>query len=171
MSPNGRFVAFASAATNLGTNSGGVQQIYLRDTCLGIFTACTASTVLVSTPNGTLPANGASDHPSINNPATSGDAPIVAFASLASNLSANTANGDENIFVRNTCLTVTTVCAPTTILASQAAGTSPPPANGSSVAPSISADGHCVSFVSFANNLVAQPTTGLSNLFLGGTTF
>ena len=171
ISPNGRFVAFASTAANFGTTSAGVQQIYLRDTCLGILTTCTASTVLVSTSNGTIPGNGASDHPSINNPTVTGTSPIVAFASLASNLSANTANGVENIFVRNTCVSVTTTCAPTTILASEAAGTLPPPANGSSVAPSISADGHTVSFISFSNNLVAQPTNGLSNLFLAGTTF
>jgi hypothetical protein len=125
----------------------------------------------VSTSNGTIPGNGTSDHPSINNPTVTGTSPIVAFASLASNLSANTANGVENIFVRNTCVSVTTTCAPTTILASEAAGTLPPPANGSSVAPSISADGHTVSFLSFSNNLVAQPTNGLSNLFLAGTTF
>jgi hypothetical protein len=171
ISPNGEFVAFASTATNLGTNSGGVQQIYLRQTCLGILTACTASTFLVSTSNGTIPGNGASDHPSINDTTVLGVAPIVAFASLASNLSANTANGEQNIFVRNTCVSVTTPCAPTTVLASQAAGTLPAPANGSSVAPSISGDGHTVSFISFANNLVAQPTNGLSNLFLAGTTF
>jgi hypothetical protein len=171
ISPNGRFVAFASTATNLGTFSAGILQIYLRDTCLGILTTCTASTVLVSTSNGTIPGNGTSDHPSINNPTVTGTSPIVAFASLASNLSANTANGVENIFVRNTCVSVTTTCAPTTILASEAAGTLPPPANGSSVAPSISADGHTVSFLSFSNNLVAQPTNGLSNLFLAGTTF
>ena len=170
ISPNGRFVAFASTAANLGTTSG-VQQIYLRDTCAGITTTCTASTVLVSTSNGTIPANGSSDHPSINSPTINGSGPIVAFASLASNLSANTANGVENIFVRKTCVSVTTTCAPTTILASEAAGTLPPPANGSSVAPSISADGHTVSFLSFSNNLVAQPTSGLSNLFLAGTTF
>jgi hypothetical protein len=171
ISPNGRFVAFASTATNLGTNSGGVQQIYVRDTCVGITTACNTAPVLVSTSNGTIPANGTSDHPSINNPTVTGTSPIVAFASLASNLSANTANGVENIFVRNTCVSVTTTCAPTTILASEAAGTLPPPANGSSVAPSISADGHTVSFLSFSNNLVAQPTNGLSNLFLASTTF
>jgi hypothetical protein len=77
----------------------------------------------------------------------------------------------ENIFVRKTCVSVTTTCAATTILASEAAGTLPPPANGSSVAPSISGDGHSVSFISFANDLVAQPTNSLSNLFLAGTTF
>lgn len=171
ISPNGRFVAFASTATNLGTNSGGVQQIYVRDTCATITTTCTATTVLVSTSNDTIPGNGTSDHPSINNPTLSTTAPIVAFASLASNLSANTANGVENIFVRKTCVSITTTCAATTILASEAAGTLPPPANASSLAPSISADGHSISFLSFANNLVTLPTNGLSNLFLASTTF
>jgi WD40-like Beta Propeller Repeat len=171
ISPNGRFVAFASTATNLGTISGGVQQIYVHDTCAGITTACSTSPVLVSTSNGTIPGNATSDHPSMNDTVVNGLGPIVAFSSLASNLSANTANGVENIFVRKTCVSVTTTCAATTILASQAAGTLPPPANASNLAPSISADGHSVSFLSFANNLVAQPTNGLSNLFLAGTTF
>ncbi|MGH9711970.1 MAG: TolB family protein [Candidatus Acidiferrales bacterium] len=171
--PSGRFIAFASTATNLGTNSGGVQQIYVRDTCAGITTACTATTVLVSTPDGTTPANAISERPGMNNAGLNGTAlgPIVAFASLASNLSLNTANGVENIFVRKTCVSVTTTCAPSTIVASQAAGTLPPPASASSFAPSISSDGHSVSFLSFANNLVALPTNGLSNIFLASTTF
>ena len=171
LSPNGRFVAFASTAANLGTISGGVQQIYLRDTCAGITTTCTAANVLVSTSNGTIPGNGTSERPSMNTTVANNLGPVVAFASLASNLSANTANGVENIFVRKTCVSVTTTCAATTILASEAAGTLPPPANSSSLAPSISPDGRSVSFLSFANNLVAQPTNGLSNLFLTSTTF
>jgi hypothetical protein len=171
ISPNGRFVAFASTATNLGTISGGVQQIYLRDTCLGLVSNCMALTVLVSTSNGTIPGNGTSERPSMNNPTVNGFIPIVAFASLASNLSANTANGVENIFVRKTCVAVATACGATTILVSEAAGTLPPPANGANLAPSISADGHSISFLSFANNLLAQPTNGLSNLYLASTTF
>lgn len=171
ISPSGRFVAFASTATNLGTNSAGVQQIYVRDTCAGIATGCSTAPVLVSTSNGTIPGNGVSERPSINNAATNGSSPIIAFDSLASNLSANTANGVKNVFVRKTCVSVTTTCAAATILASEASGTLPPPSNGSSVAPSISADGHSLSFISFANNLVAQPTNGLSNLFLASTTF
>lgn len=171
--PLGRFIAFASTATNLGTNSGGVQQIYIRDTCAGITTSCTATTVLVSTSDGTTPANAISERPSMNSVGLNGTAvgPIVAFASLASNLSLNTANGVENIFVRKTCVSIATNCAASTIVASQAAGTLPPPASASSFAPSISADGHSVSFLSFANNLVALPTNGLSNIFLAGTTF
>lgn len=171
ITPDGRFVVFVSTATNLGTTSSGVQQIYLRDTCAEIFTICTPVTALVSTPDGTTAGNGISERPSINTEAVTGIGPIIAFASLASNLTANTANGVENIFVRKTCVSATLACGASTVLASQAAGTLPAPSNGSSFAPSISGDGHSVSFISFSTNLVGQPTSGLSNLFLAGTTF
>jgi hypothetical protein len=177
ISYDGRFVAFASTATNLGVASGGVQQIYVRDTCTDATatttTTCVPSTSLISTPNGTTPADGLSESPSINENST-GSGQLIAFASLASNLSANAANGVENIYVRNTCNTLalsTSACAPGTALVSQSAGTSPPAANGSSYAPSISADGHTVSFISFASDLVAHDSNGLEDVFLAGTTF
>lgn len=174
ISYDGRFVAFASAGTNLvGGPIPAFQQIYVRDTCRGATTTCTASTKLVSTLNGTTPANGLSESPSIN-PDTTGSGQFIAFASLASNLSTNAANGVENIYVRNTCNTListTTACAPSTVLASQAAGTSPPAANGSSYAPSISADGTTVSFLSFASDLVPLDTNALEDIFLAATTF
>jgi hypothetical protein len=172
ISPNGRFVIFASTGTNLGVISGGIQQIYARDTCVNeTVTTCTPVTALISTADGTTPGNGLSEHPSINNVNTIDIGAIVAFASLSSNLGANTANGVENIFVRQTCLGITTGCAPSTIMASQAAGNAPPSSNGSSLMPSISGDGHTVSFLSFSSDLVALPTNGLSNIFLAGTTF
>jgi hypothetical protein len=43
--------------------------------------------------------------------------------------------------------------------------------NGSSVAPSISGDGHTVSFLSFASNMVARDTNGVADAFLASTTF
>jgi hypothetical protein len=162
---DGRFVAFASTATNLGVNSAGVQQIYARDTCTGV-SPCTPSLALISSADGVTPGNAVSERPSINQTGQ-----MVAFASLASNLGLHTANGVENIFVRNTCATITTACSPGTILASQPVGTAPPPANGSSLAPSISLDGHTVSFFSLANNLVARDTNGFSDIFLASTTF
>jgi len=171
ITPSGRFIAFASTATNLGVNTGGVQQVFVRDTCLGIASGCTASNHLVSTPNGTTVGNATSERPSVNDAALNGADLLISFASLASNLSANTANGVENAFVRETCLNTTTNCGPGTIVASQPAGVAPAPSNGSSLAPSISADGHSVSFLSFSNNLVAIPTNGLLNVFLAGTTF
>jgi hypothetical protein len=161
---DGRFVAFASTATNLGVNSGGVQQIYARDTCTDT-TPCTPSLALISSSDGVTPGNATSERPSIN---MTGQ--MIAFASLASNLGFHTANGVENIFVRNTCATITTACSPATSLASQPAAAAPP-ANGSSLAPSVSLDGHTVSFFSFANNLVARDTNGFSDIFLATTTF
>jgi hypothetical protein len=165
ISSTGRYVSFTSAGTNLGVNSGGVQEVYVRDTCLNT-TGCTPSTILASTRDGSTPANALAERPSFDSTGQ-----FVAFASAASNLGANTANGIENVFVRNTCLNITTNCTTATIVASQPAGTLSPSANGSSLAPSISGDGHTVSFLSFASNLVARDTNGLADVFLGSTTF
>ena len=165
ISSTGRFIAFTSAGTNLGFNSGGVQEIYVRDTCLSE-TGCKPSTILVSTRDGSTAANALAERPSFD---TTGQ--FVAFASAASNLGANTANGIENVFVRNTCLNITTSCTTATAVASQPAGTLAPSLNGSSLAPSISGDAHTVSFLSFASNLVARDTNGLADAFLASTTF
>jgi hypothetical protein len=165
---NGRFIAFASTATNLVTGIGPLQQIYVRDTCLGVtitIAQCTPSTTLISTPDGITPANGLSEHPSTN---ASGQ--FVAFASFASNLG-GTVNGVENIFVRNTCLGVIPTCTTGVVLASVPNGTAASPANGGSVVPSISGDGHTISFLSTASNLVARDNNALEDIFLGTTTF
>ena len=116
-----------------------------------------------------------SEHPTINQCGTStttcSTGQYVAFASLGSNFGANTANGIENIFVRDTCQVLpstTTLCVPYTILASQAGGATPPPADGNSIVPAISGDGATVSFISFADNLVARDTNALQDVFLAG---
>lgn len=173
VSSNGRFVIFASTANNLGVDPGGNQQIYARDTCVTeTVPACTPLTTLVSTVDRATPGNGLSEHPSISNVTALATNLIVAFASLSSNLGGNTANGVENIFVRQTCLVLTTACVPTTVVASQPGGNAQRSSNGSSLIPSISGDGHSVSFLSFSSDLVAFPqTNGLSNIFLAGTTF
>ena len=161
----GRYVGFTSTGTNLGFASAGVQEIYIRDTCLGA-SGCTPMTELGSTRDGTTPANSLAEKPSF-----SMTGQFLAFASAASNLGANTANGIENVFARNTCITLTANCTPSTVVASQPAGTLSPSLNGSSVAPSISGDGHTVSFLSFASNMVARDTNGVADAFLASTTF
>jgi len=171
ISQEGRFVAFASAATNLVAGIGPVQQIYRRDTCIAqTNTTCTPSIVLISTANGTSPGQALSEHPSMD---PTGQ--FVAFASLAPNFSANAANGIENIYVRNTCTgastTTTPTCTVATVLASQPAGSSPAPANGNSIVPSLSGDAKSVSFISFANNLVSGDQNDSPDIFLGATTF
>lgn len=164
---NGRFIAFTSSGTNLGFTSGGTQEVYVRDTCLGGgTTTCTPSTFLASTRDGTTPANALAERPSFDSTGQ-----FIAFASAASNLGANTANGIENVFVRNMCFNLTANCTTSTIVASQPSGTLAPSLNGSTLAPSISGDAHTVSFLSFASNLVARDTNGLADAFLASTTF
>jgi trimeric autotransporter adhesin len=176
---SGRFIVFASTATNLATGAGSVEQVYMYDTCLGAAAGCVPGPSLISSPDGTTPGNAASEYPSISlgssstsTSTTAGE--FVAFASRASNLATNTANGVENIFVRKMCVGFSSTvsnCSPVTALASQPAGTSPPPANGDSLMAAISGDGHTVAFISSANNLVASDTNGFANLFLGLTSF
>jgi WD40-like Beta Propeller Repeat len=189
ISTDGRFIAFASTAKNILTGVGPTQQIYVRDTCtLAVITpVCVPSTSLASTPDGSTAANGLSENPSINkcgNGSTtvgggglSGCATgqYISFSSLASNLNANVQNGVENVFVRDTCSVfptsttiITNPCVPYTLLASQPGGATPPQANGSSVEPALSGDGHTVSFISFANNLVPNDTNNLEDVFLAG---
>lgn len=164
---NGRFVAFASTATNLIPGIGPTQQIYVRDTCLGVTSTtvnCIPSTNLISTTDGITPANGLSEHPSIS---LSGQ--FIAFSSLASNLG-NTSNGVENIFVRNSCLGVTVTCVSGLALSSISAGTQASPTSGANLVPSISGDGHTVSFFSFAR-LAAADTNALDDIYLGSTSY
>jgi WD40-like Beta Propeller Repeat len=192
ISSDGRFVAFASTATNVGINPGTSQQIYARDTCTGVAITvpptCTPATYLVSTPDTMVTpstaANGLSENPTISECATSSSTTsvstcsttigqVIGFASRASNL-APTQNGVENVYVRNTCLVListTTACTPSTVLASQPAGNTPQPSNGDSVMPWISGDGRSVGFISSATNLVPFGVSGFQDVFLALTTF
>lgn len=189
MSPDGRFVAFASTATNLGIASTGVQQVYVYDTCINVVVTtpatCTPSSpTLVSTPDTTTspstPANSLSENPSVSvcnaTTTTTGTCPggvLIAFSTKSTNLAQNVTNGVENIFVRSTCLdlpTGTTACSPRIALASQPAGATVA-ANGDSIVPAISGDGHSVAFISAANNLVAIDSNGLPDVFLAATSF
>jgi hypothetical protein len=155
ISANGEFVAFASTANNLGTTTGGMQQIFLRDTA--------ASVTLVSTPDGTTVGNGGSETPHISN-----NGQFVTFGSLADNLVATDTNGVEDVFVRNTCAGASG-CTPKTVLASVSKASVQ--GNTASLRPVISGDGHFVSFISFANNLVNFDTNTFEDIFLAVTTF
>ncbi len=155
ISLNGEFIAFASTASNLGTVTAGTPQIFLRDTA--------ASVMLVSTPDGTTVGNGGSETPHISN-----NGQFVTFGSLSDNLVAGDTNGVEDVFVRNTC-TGASGCTPSTKLASNSsAGVQ---GNAASLRPVISGDGHFVSFISFANNLVNFDTNSVEDIFLAVTTF
>jgi len=165
MTPDGRFVAFASSASNLGATSGGIAEIYLRDTCQGVPSGCTAKTTIVSlAADNATPANALNEHPSI-----AGSGQFVAFASQASNLSTATLNGLENIYVYNTCINGVSGCKPSTVLLSVSATKTIE--NGASLNPVISGTGHVVSFYSAASNLVNNDLNGFPDIFLAVTTF
>jgi len=183
ISDDGRFIAFASTATNLIPGVGPVQQIYLYDTCTGAATTaatCAPSVKLVSTADGKTAANALAEYPSINHCGSAGTCAtgqFVAFSTKASNLSATVANGIENVFVRNTCATTvtstsgSTACTPVTAVASHQGGTAPLPSNGDSLVPALAGDAHTVGFLSFSSNLVLNDSNSLEDIFLGSTSF
>jgi LPXTG-site transpeptidase (sortase) family protein len=147
ISPDGRYVAFQSNASNLVAGDvGGWQDIFVRD-------RGTNTTTLVSVNSSEVQGNASSYRPSI-----SANGRYVAFESNASNLVAGDANGMSDIFVRD-------IQAGTTTLVSVAFdGESM--GNDDSYDPSISADGRYVAFYSSAANLVTGDANGQSDVFV-----
>jgi len=146
ISAGGRFVAFASAATNMvAGDSNGVLDVFVRDRTTGV-------TERVSVGSGGAQANGASQDPSI-----SGDGRYVAFQSSASNLVASDTNGRADIFVRDRVLLTTERVS---IDSSGAEG------NLDSFLPAISTTGRYVAFGSSASNLVVGDTNGFQDVFV-----
>ncbi|HEX9342161.1 MAG TPA: hypothetical protein VF995_00915, partial [Actinomycetota bacterium] len=142
VSADGRYVVFQSAATNLvpgGTRAGA--DVYRRDMVAG-------ATMLVSVSATGGEANGFSTRPSV-----SGDGRYVAFNSSATNLIPNApaspaSGGGTQVYVRD-------LVAGTTVRVAPTAGGS---ADDVSLRPDISGDGHYLTFVSDATNLVPGTT-------------
>jgi Tol biopolymer transport system component len=137
LSGNGRVVAFASKAGNLGPFDGHVDpEIFVRDLAAG-------QTRRISGGMGGEAPNGPNTDPSINH-----DGSLVAFASMAPNLVPNDNNGLTDVFLAN--------AGGETVRVSM----NPSPAdgdgqgNGPSVLPAITGDGKSVAFQSVATNLV-----------------
>jgi Tol biopolymer transport system component len=145
ISADGSCVAFSSWATNLG-GGGPAQDIFLRDLANG-------TTTLVSVSDGEAAQNAWSQSPSVD-----ADGSCVAFASQASNL----VNGEDNagvidVFVRDLPNGTTTLVSVSSL---------GEPGNNTSHTPSIDADGSCVTFESFATNLVSGDTNGQVDVFV-----
>lgn len=135
ISADGRWVVFASRASNLvAGDTNGREDVFLHD-------RQTRTTTGVSIALGNVPGNGDSSWPAI-----SADGRLVAFHSVASNLVAGDTNGSADVFVRDM---------PAGVTARVSVGIGGGQAAGSSVAPSLSADGRLVAFESAAGNLVA----------------
>jgi hypothetical protein len=155
---NGRFVAFASSASNLvDGDTNNASDIFLvdRDTDNdGVFDEAGAiSTTRVSVATGGAQANGNSTTPSID---SSGR--YISFWSAASNLVENDTNGVADIFVYDVKEGSTTRISVNKDGA-QANGASAPFNH-------FSADSRFVAFESLANNLVPNDTNGVNDVFL-----
>lgn len=145
-SRGGRFVAFASDASNLVLNdTNGTSDIFVRDRVAG-------TTKRMSIRTGGAQANGYSFDPTISE-----DGRFVAFYSLASNLVAGDSNGTGDVFVHDR-LTGTTERVSIDSRGSQG--------NSISFRPSLSANGRLVAFFSFASNLVSGDTNGAQDVFV-----
>ncbi len=146
ITPDGRFVAYCSLASNLVTgDTNGYEDVFVRDRQLG-----TTERVSISTAG--LQADYFSAVPSI-----SPDGRFVAFDSYASNLAVPDTNGQPDVFVRDRQLGTTEMVNLST------AGLQ---ANNATYGPAISADGRFVSFVSYATNLIAGDTNTYPDVFV-----
>ncbi len=147
----GNVVAFESDATNLVRHdTNGVYDIFVRD-------QAPETTVRASVSSSGRQANASSSSPSIDSADGAADARFVAFDSLASNLVRNDTNGDRDVFVHD-LRTGTTERVSVSSAGRQG--------NGTSRAPSISANGRFVAFASSARNLVRDDTNGTYDVFV-----
>ncbi len=152
ISDDGRFVSFASQATNLVSgDTNGTQDVFVHDR----LASTTGRTTRVSRHSlgneATLPSF---------NPSISGDGRFVAFGSSASNLVSGDTNGVSDIFVHDRLASTT---GRTTLVSRHSLGSY---GNDSSFAPSINGDGRYVAFYSSADNLVSGDTNGMRDAFV-----
>jgi Tol biopolymer transport system component len=146
ISPSGRYVIFASVASNLASSDPNtLSDIFRRDLDTG-------QTEHVSVSAGGGPANGVSLYPAI-----SGDGRYVAFQSSASNLVAGDTNESTDVFVRDM------QTGETQRVSLSSAGVQ---GIGNSSYPDISDDGRYVIFISRARNLASGDTNDFNDLFV-----
>lgn len=170
ISADGRFVVFESDDTNLAAGATqAVQQIYLFDTCGGIFGAvknCTPKMTLVST-NGSAPGDGPS-----TNPAISASGMFIAFQSSATNLTSATVPANtQQVYLFTTCNGVSgpvAGCTPGLQLVSADASGNAGDADSST--PALDAAGLAVAFESKADNILAGvASNGSAQIYLRTT--
>jgi Tol biopolymer transport system component len=150
VSGDGRFVTFASVATNLVVGSNG-PQIYLHDQDTGV----NGTNSLVSQNSSGVPTQGGNGVSSV--PSISLNGKVVAFVSLSSDLL--TGISGQQVYSRD-------LAAGTTSLVSRDNNLSLIPGSGASTSPSASSDGSFVAFSSQSNNLVPVPPAALSDIYV-----
>jgi len=145
MTPDGRYVAFPSLATNLVPNdTNGVWDVFRFD-------IVTKATVRCSTNAAGGQATGASDLPSI-----SADGRYVAFASVSTDIIPGITPGRIHVYRKDVTTQTIERCS------NSEAGTE---ADADSYWLSMSADGRFVAFESYATNLVPNDTNTFADIF------
>ncbi len=152
ISADGRFVAFASAATNLVSPaiSTQVTQVYLRDRQTGVTTLVSAS------------ASGAPATSSCFNVAISGNGRIVAFDTSANNLVAGDTNSARDVFRFD---------ADTGHVTLESRSSTGVIGNDDSSNPTLDFDGEILAYESDATNLEPGDTNGVTDVFLHDRSF
>ena len=154
ISPDGRYVLFASTANNLALISSNStlalsparMNVYLRDRSNGMTTLVSANVARTGGGNGdSWPKD------------ISTDGRYALFESSASDLVAGDTNNVSDVFVRD-------LAGNLTLLVS--VSTNGGIANGISRSPVMTPDGRRVAFVSTANNLVPNDTNNIADVFL-----
>ncbi len=147
ISEDGRYVVMYSWATNLvPADTNGVKDTFVHDRETGM-------TERVSVDSAGNQGNGTSG----GHPVISADGRYVAFVGWAANLVPNDTNNTNDIFVHDRETGATT-----RVSVSSAGGQ----ADGASLEPAISGDGHYVAFRSYATNLVPGDTNGEGDAFV-----
>jgi len=109
ISADGRYVAFLSSAMNLvDSDTNGVADVFVRDTCAGAPSGCVPSTQRVSVATDGTQADGASTAATI-----SATGRYVTFVSAATNLGP-ASSSSSGMFLRDTCAGVASGCKPST---------------------------------------------------------
>ncbi len=151
MTPDGRFVAFHSSATNLvEDDSNDAYDVFVRDRTLGI-------TERVNLADGGTEADPGGGNIAGTDPSISSDGRFVAFSSSVNNLVPDDTNNSSDVFVydRDT----------DTIERVSVSGLDEEGNNGSEK-PAISSDGRYVVFCSTASNLVGGDDNDHQDIFI-----
>lgn len=146
MTPDGRYVAFTSTATNFVPGPTGLQyEVFLRDLRTG-------TTSWVSTRRSGGAATRGSFLQSL-----SADARYIAFTSDSTDLVPGDTNGSSDVFIRDRRTG--------TLRRASGTGTGTQADSGSADG-ALSADGSRIAFTSLADNLVAGDSNGVADVFL-----
>jgi hypothetical protein len=146
ISADGRFVAFASDASNLvASDTNASEDVFVHDLVTG------------ATTRASVDSNGVEGNDASLIPALSGDGRFVAFGSYATNLVAGDGNGTIDIFVHDR------QTGATTRVSVDSGGVE---SNSYSYYPGLSADGRYVAFLCAGDNLVPSDGNFADDVFV-----